>query len=171
VEFGPASPDAGLTEQITARLAQRATSLTPAEISRVAATIVREARGRDLEPWLVMAVIEVESNFDAFAASPVGALGLMQILPTTGEALARRAGISWRGGRTLFDPVVNVRLGVAYLQQLRARFGQLETALAAYNWGPGAIGRRMRAGAPLPEGYVRRVLAVREKALPLTSAS
>ena len=105
-------------------------------------------------------LIRVESGFDAFAVSPAGAVGLMQILPSTGEALARRNGLPWRGVRTLFDPVANVKLGVAYLRELRDRFEHLPTALAAYNWGPGRIGRRVREGAPVPRSYARRVLSV-----------
>ena len=112
---------------------------------------------------LVLAVIEVESQFDAFAVSPVGAMGLMQILPNTGEALARRYDHPWHGPRTLFDPVTNVRLGIAYLAELRHRFGQWPTALAAYNWGPSAIGRRLMAGDPIPAGYADRVLSTRER--------
>jgi soluble lytic murein transglycosylase-like protein len=146
---------------IAEHLASRRTGLEPAEIVRLAAAVLSEARERDFDPWLVLAVIEVESGFDNFAVSPVGALGLMQILPSTGEALARRLGIPWRGSRTLFDPVANVKLGVAYLHELRERFGHLPTALAAYNWGPGRIGRWVRSGSRLPVHYAQRVLSAR----------
>ena len=153
---------------IAEHLASRRTGLGPAEIERLAAAVVSEARARDFDPWLVLAVIEVESGFDNFAVSPVGALGLMQILPSTGEALARRLGIPWRGSRTLFDPVANVKLGVAYLDELRERFGRLPTALAAYNWGPGRIGRWLRNGSTLPVHYAQRVLSAHaETTLPL----
>jgi soluble lytic murein transglycosylase-like protein len=146
---------------VAEHLASRRTGLGPAEIARLAGAIVCEARARDFEPSLVLAVIEVESGFDNFAVSPVGAVGLMQILPSTGEALARRLGIPWRGSRTLFDPVANVQLGVAYLHELRERFGHLPTALAAYNWGPGRVGRWVRSGSALPVHYAQRVLSAR----------
>jgi soluble lytic murein transglycosylase-like protein len=153
---------------ITEHLASRRTGLGPAEIERLAAAVVSEAHARDFDPSLVLAVIEVESGFDNFAVSPVGALGLMQILPSTGEALAHRLGIPWRGSRTLFDPVANVKLGVAYLDELRERFGRLPTALAAYNWGPGRIGRWLRSGSTLPVHYAQRVLSTHaETTLPL----
>ncbi len=153
---------------IAEHLASRRTGLGPAEIERLAAAVVSEAHARDFDPSLVLAVIEVESSFDNFAVSPVGAIGLMQILPSTGEALAHRLGIPWHGSRTLFDPVANVKLGVAYLDELRERFGRLPTALAAYNWGPGRIGRWLRSGSTLPVHYAQRVLSTHaETTLPL----
>jgi len=48
---------------------------------------------------------------------------------------------------------VNVQLGIAYLRELSDRFGNTNVALAAYNWGPGHIGRRIRRGTPLPKVY------------------
>ncbi|MBW2270557.1 MAG: lytic transglycosylase domain-containing protein [Deltaproteobacteria bacterium] len=163
----PSSQEAPAAEPVLdvveARLLARARSLTPNEVARLADAVRSEAARFGLAPDLVLAVIEVESQFDAFAVSSAGAMGLMQILPGTGEALARRYGQPWHGPRTLFDPVVNVRLGIAYLAELRHRFGQWPTALAAYNWGPGAIGRRLTAGDPIPVGYARRVLSTRER--------
>jgi soluble lytic murein transglycosylase-like protein len=145
---------------LTTFLARQTSGLSAAEIQRLARTIEEQAEAHRIDPSLVLAVIRVESGFDAFAVSPAGAVGLMQILPSTGEALARRNGLPWRGVRTLFDPVANVKLGVAYLRELRDRFEHLPTALAAYNWGPGRIGRRVREGAPVPRSYARRVLSV-----------
>jgi soluble lytic murein transglycosylase-like protein len=127
--------------------------LTAPEIEEVARAIVDASERYDIEPHLVLAVIHVESRYDAFAVSPVGALGLMQILPSTGRELAERHGIEWRGPRTLFDPVANVELGVAYLKQLSDRYGSTKVALAAYNWGPGHIDRRLRRGTPIPTVY------------------
>ena len=71
----------------------------------------------------------------------------MQLLPGTGEDVAGRAGVDWqRPGSTLFDPVANVRLGVTYLDELIHRFGDVEVALAAYNWGPTRISQMMTRG-------------------------
>jgi len=143
---------------IRAFLETRPTGLTRAEVDQLARTIVAEARRNALDPVLVMALIHVESRFNNFAVSPVGALGLMQILPSTGEELAAELGVAWRGPQTLFDPIANVRLGVAYLRQLSQRYEDLTTALAAYNWGPGRIDRRIRRGTTLPRDYPRLVL-------------
>jgi soluble lytic murein transglycosylase len=137
---------------------KRRTGLTEFEREPVARTIVREARRNNIDPGLVMAVIHVESRYNAFAVSPVGAMGLMQIMPQTGVELAARAGIPWHGPQILFDPILNVRMGVAYLRELADRFGSIEIALAAYNWGPGHIHRRLRRGSPVPVVYPRLVL-------------
>jgi soluble lytic murein transglycosylase len=135
-------------------LAGRNTGLIREEIDELAGTLVREARQRDVDLSLVMAVVHVESRFQNFALSPAGALGLMQILPSTGEELAVKAGIPWHGSRTLLDPSTNVRLGIAYLRELSDRYdGDLWAALAAYNWGPGHVDRRLEAGAELPSDY------------------
>lgn len=134
------------------------TGLTLGEIADLAQTIVAEARRHQLDPALVLAVMHVESRYNAFAVSSKDAMGLMQILPNTGAELAARLGIRWEGPHTLFDPTANVRIGVAYLHQLRERYGNISTALAAYNWGPGRIDRRLNRGAPLPKVYARLVL-------------
>jgi soluble lytic murein transglycosylase len=143
---------------IAGALAARATGLTPVEVDQVARTVVGEAHRHKLEPSLVMAVMHVESRYYNFAVSPVGAIGLMQVMPETGEELASRLGIRWLGPQTLFEPTTNIRLGVAYLRELSDRYGSLSTALAAYNWGPGRIDRRLRLGAALPDEYPGLVL-------------
>ena len=126
---------------------QTRTGLTHHELSDLAETVVATADRYQFDHALVLAVIYVESRFDAFAVSPKQALGLMQILPSTGEWMASKLGISWEGPQTLFDPSTNVKIGVAYLRELTDRYGRLETALAAYNWGPTAIDRRLARGA------------------------
>jgi soluble lytic murein transglycosylase-like protein len=140
-------------------LKERRSGLSETEIAQVAATIVREAKVHGIDPNLVMAVIHIESRGNAFALSPVGAMGLMQIMPPTGEELAERLDIPWRGSQTLFDPLLNIRMGVAYLKQLERRYGSMPTALAAYNWGPGRIDSRLRHGVALPVVYSGSVLA------------
>ena len=136
------------------------TGLSHQEISRVATTIVDECEERDIEPNLVIGVIQVESSGYHRAVSPVGALGLMQIMPATGQQLAQDRGIAWQGPEMLFDPVVNVQFGITYLQELADRYEHVPTALAAYNWGPSRIDRRIRRGARMPQIYVDRVMRV-----------
>jgi len=145
--------DSLLTSVIDHFASQPRMGLTGPEIETVARAIVDESKRHDIDPSLVLAVIHVESRYDAFAVSSAGALGLMQILPATGRELAARTGVDWTGPRTLFDPVANVRLGVAYLKQLSDRYRSTSMALAAYNWGPGHIDRRLRSGTPLPTTY------------------
>src|SRR5205823_8912473 len=104
-------------------------------------------RRNGLDPLLVAAVIEVESRFDPFAVSGVGACGLMQLMPPTAQWLLEKDD---KDGRLkpshLFNPVLNIELGTAYLAQLMERFdGDLQQALIAYNAGP-ATARSLRRG-------------------------
>lgn len=139
-------------------LAKQHTALSRREIRAVAQTIVDEAAAHDLDVALVVAVIQVESAGYHRAVSPVGALGLMQLMPATGKALALEQGVTWHGPDTLFDPVINVRLGIAYLYELSDRYEHLPTALAAYNWGPTRIDSRIRRRSQIPQIYVKQVM-------------
>jgi soluble lytic murein transglycosylase-like protein len=160
------APNDPTVEAVRVRLLQyqARTGLTDAEVAQLAETVVVEARRYHFDPGLVLAVIHVESRFDTYAVSPKDALGLMQLLPSTGEELAPIVGVEWHGPQTLFDPVANVRLGVAYLRQLTDRYhGSVRTALVAYNWGPGRIDQFVRAGDPLPREYSQLVLAAYDR--------
>ncbi len=108
-----------------------------------------------LEPALIRAVIRVESNFDHRAVSPVGARGLMQLMPPTAESLQLREALNSA------RPRANIRAGTKYLRSLINRFrGDLELALAAYNAGPSAVEKYGRI-PPYKEtqNYVKKVLA------------
>ncbi len=156
---GTQAPADPAIAEIRADLATRRTGLTEGEMDLLAAAIVAEARRHGFEPALVRAVMYVESRCRNFSVSSVGAIGLMQVMPATGEELALQHGIPWFGPQTLFDPIVNVRLGTAYLAELAARYdGDIPTALAAYNWGPGHIDRRLAHGRRLPQEYPGLVL-------------
>jgi soluble lytic murein transglycosylase-like protein len=116
-----------------------------------------EAAGRHgIDGLLLAAVVDVESGFSPNAVSPRGALGLMQILPSTGRA---------QGAGDLLDPFANVDAGSHYLRGLLDLYdGDLELALAAYNAGPTAVSRH--AGVPPfreTREYVRKVLARYER--------
>jgi soluble lytic murein transglycosylase-like protein len=141
-------------------LRDRHTGLASSELPALAELIAAEAREHHLELELVLAVIRIESHGYNFAVSPVGALGLMQLMPATGRELAGQEGIPWNGDDTLFDPSVNVRLGIGYLEHLATRYGDVETALAAYNWGPGRIDRKIRAGVGVPRRYTDSVMRI-----------
>ena len=145
--------------RILEALSQRKTALSAPELLRLAQTIAEECERHDFEPALILAVIFVESGGRPSAVSHVGALGLMQIMPPTGAEVARKMGLPWNGPSTLLDPVVNVKLGVAYLRTLTDCYEDMSAALAAYNWGPGRIDRRLRRGEELPTEYVNRVNA------------
>ena len=160
VSAGPTSAPLGpsAVDWIENRLARFQMGLSDAETHAVAEAIIRESERHGLEWDLVLAVMRVESGFNNFARSHMGALGLMQVMPRTGERLARRLAIDWRGPGTLFEPVTNVRIGTAYLALMLQRYNRLDRALAAYNWGPAAIDRRLRRGSPVPDEYVTLVM-------------
>ena len=95
--------------------------------------VEKAARAYDVDPVLVHSVIKVESNYNPYAVSSKGALGLMQLVPAT----ARRFGVS-----NSFDPRQNVDAGVRYLRYLQDLFGDDRLAVAAYNAGEGAVLKR-----------------------------
>ncbi len=150
--------DGRVRGEILDELHARHTGLSDRELMRLAYTIVQESERHGIDPTLTLAVIKVESGGYHLAVSPVGALGLMQLLPSTAEELARKHGLHWRGANSLFDPILNVKLGTAYLSQLERKYGSMHTALAAYNWGPGRIDRRLRRGASVPRLYREQVM-------------
>lgn len=154
-----ARASASAVDEIEAVLSRYMTGLAPFELRRTAAAVHAESARNRIDPKLVLAVMHTESGFYNFARSPVGALGLMQIMPATGEMLAREAGVEWSGPDALFAPELNVRLGTRYLAHLHARYGTWQRALAAYNWGPGAIDKRLADGDRVPELYVQQVYA------------
>lgn len=84
------------------------------------------------------AVIKCESGFDSTAVSKAGAIGLMQIMPSTFTYLCSRTGDNYETGM-LYDPETNIRYGIYYLSMLYDRFGAWETVFAAYNCGPSRV--------------------------------
>jgi hypothetical protein len=105
-----------------------------------------------VDSFLVASVMEAESRFEADAVSPEGAVGLMQLLPSTGRDY---------GVQDLFDPAANLDAGSRYLGCLLARFrGDRELAVAAYNAGPEVVARYRRV-PPFREtqNFVRKVMA------------
>jgi len=159
VAAAPAPTGSAPEARVEALLSRYLTGLAPFEVRRAAEAVVSEANRNGVEPELVLAVMHTESGYYNFARSRVGALGLMQIMPATGEMLAREAGLPWTGPDMLFEPALNVRLGTRYLALLHARYGNWTRALAAYNWGPGAIDRRLAEGEGLPVQYTDRIFA------------
>ena len=144
--MAPAPSEILLNHKLFLRVAQHP------NLARYATLIDTSARTHGLDPSLVKAMIAVESAFEPQAVSPKGALGLMQIMPATGE----RYGVSANARRTLeqqlFDPATNLRIGTRYLRDLLQRFDQnRDLALAAYNAGEGAVEQYARTIPPYPE--------------------
>jgi soluble lytic murein transglycosylase len=93
-----------------------------------------------VDPFLIAAIIREESQYDWRAVSRVGAIGLMQIMPATANAVAQRHRLPGVMREDLFDQDTNIQIGVRYVEQLLAQFsGNVAQTIAAYNAGPIAV--------------------------------
>ena len=121
----------------------------------------REATARGIEPALAAALIKQESNFTADAVSPAGARGLMQLMPDVGRSLWTSRDAAQRGAwnaALLFEPEVNLALGMRHLSAALTGWPHPAYALAAYNAGASRVRRwRTSPGADDPELFVERI--------------
>ena len=101
--------------------------------------VEKYAKEYDFDPAFIFAVIKTESGFRKDAVSSVGAIGLMQIMPSTAEKLAERLGEQIPTKEELFSPGVNIRYGCEMLSWMREEFEVSDTLLAAYNAGWGNV--------------------------------
>jgi soluble lytic murein transglycosylase-like protein len=131
---------------------------SPEEIDQ---SIVMAAARHNVDPNLVRAVVKVESNFNSNAVSRKGAMGLMQLMPSTARSL---------NVKNPFDPDQNVDAGVRHLKQLLENYnGDVNLTLAAYNAGSGAVARS--SGVPHyaeTQNYVRRITNLYHGGLDIT---
>ncbi|WP_226426823.1 transglycosylase SLT domain-containing protein [Xanthomonas sp. MWU16-30325] len=105
-------------------------------------SIRREAAKNAIDPAWVAAEIRAESIFNPRARSPANAMGLMQVLPGTGAAVAKGIALpGYAGATSLYEPDTNIAIGTAYLRQLLNTYGLPYLTIAAYNAGPGPTGR------------------------------
>ncbi len=117
------------------------------------------AQQNELDPYLILALIKQESAFQPDARSYVGARGLMQLMPETAEEWRKRLRLPPIEEEDLYDPEINLRLGIPYFAHLVNRFGgSTEKALAAYNGGPTNV-RRWERGLidNRPETFIESI--------------
>lgn len=136
------------------------------------APISESSERHHVSPYLIAAVINVESDWRADVVSEAGAVGLMQILPETAEEIRQRGGVDpVAASGVLSDPSVNIEHGTAYLRFLIERYHEVEPALAAYNAGIGNVdewvdnGEDIRETIEFPETrhYVLRVARAKDR--------
>ncbi len=152
-----APPESASLLYVRAVLERKGGKLDAVQREGVSRALVRAEAEHGLSVLMTLSLIEQESRFDPRAKGPTGSLGLMQLQPITAREVARQHDLAWQSDRTLFDPVQNVRIGLAYLAELRARFGSTDHAMAAYNIGPGALNKLLRK-RPLRHGpYLKKV--------------
>lgn len=121
-------------EALYQRLQPSVTALAPTGRGEIEKMIDQVAEKVSLAPELIRSVVAAESNFKPDAISQAGAQGLMQLMPATAQDL---------GVKDSFDPEQNLLGGGRYLKQMLDKYdGDLDKALAAYNWGPGNVDRK-----------------------------
>jgi soluble lytic murein transglycosylase-like protein len=133
------------------------------ERERLARIIETESSEHGYDPLFITALMQVESGCLP-TANGNGAIGLVQLMPSTARAVARRLGVPWRGERTLTEPASNIQLGVHYLREMEELFNDPFRAVAAYNLGPVRVAR-MSSGRARQTIYVRKVLSRYERLL------
>ena len=133
------------------------------------------SKERNLDPYLVAALVAQESNFDPVVVSHANAYGLMQVLPSTGRSYARKLGVRPFSTRRLTEAEVNVRIGTQIFYDTIRKFGGVHFALAAYNAGDSRVLKWQREKPGLPQdefiddipfpetqNYVKRILGTAE---------
>lgn len=100
--------------------------------------VMTASQQTDVAPEIIFSVINIESHFDKNAVSPKGAVGLMQVLPSTASEIMK-TDFQENNLQDLKSPATNIMAGAKYLAMLQKRFENLDTALCAYNAGPNTV--------------------------------
>lgn len=138
-------------------------ALSAAQRQDIARVIRDESDQHGYDPLFITALVQVESGCLPTARGN-GALGLVQLLPSTAREVARRNGVPWQGERTLTEPASNIQLGLTYLGELEEQFGDSYRAVAAFNLGPARVAHMSSRSAQRTQ-YVRKVLSRYEELL------
>ena len=119
--------------------------------ANLAASIVDVARAEGIDPELAFRLVKLESDFNVHAKSPVGAIGLTQVMPSTARFYDKRMSVA-----RLYQPNTNLRVGLRYLRELVKEYnGDMNLALLVYNRGPAAVAKSRLEGADPSNGYDR----------------
>lgn len=123
--------------------------------------IAQQCSEMGIDQTIVYSVIKAESSWKADAVSAKGAIGLMQLLPSTAQWLAEESGEEITR-EDLFNPEININLGITYLQYLQEKYdGDIDRMIAAYNAGEGNVDKWIKEGVKIQfketENYLRKV--------------
>jgi soluble lytic murein transglycosylase-like protein len=142
-------------EEVAGKYRRRGFKVSPA----LARQIHNAAVANRIDPDIAFGLVRTESGFESSATSPVGAIGLTQLMPATARLFKR--GIT---RSELRNPEVNLRIGFRYLRELLDKYdGDTELALTAYNRGPGTVDRVLKRGGDPDNGYAGMVLGRRNR--------
>lgn len=121
--------------------------------NKITVSIFKYSKAVNIDPKLILALIAKESSFNTHAVSPVGAMGLGQLMRGTASGL---------GVSNPFNPIENIKGTTKYVSQLSKKFkGNIDLTLASYNMGPGAVERSVRKGRSLPYQVAKYVSQVK----------
>ncbi len=134
------------------------------DINLLTKEIYAAGKKYDVDPMLVFSVIAVESSLNKNAVSPMGARGLMQLLPATAKSISEELGMEYNGRKGLSDVKTNIILGTYYLSKLSGKYNNnMKLYLAAYNYGPSNIDHMLREEGGVPGAYSNKIIKIYEK--------
>ena len=132
--------------------------------------VEKYAKEYDVDKYLIFAIIKAESNFDQDAVSHREAKGLMQLMYSTAEEIAKKVNVDLNE-ENILEPYININLGTKYISMLIQKYGNINLALAAYNAGSGNVDGWIEKGTLKEDGsdienipftetnnYVRKIL-------------
>jgi soluble lytic murein transglycosylase-like protein len=146
-----------------------ATRLTDDEKNRLAKAVKECSKIDGHDPFLLLALIEVESGYDRLAVSEKGAVGLLQVMPFVARELADELNIEFGEDDTLHDMEINLKLGSYYLAKMMKRYGDTTLALEAYNLGPAKL-EELLEGGRLKKRYTKKTFKIRDRLKKLAMA-
>lgn len=133
------------------------------DITVLAKEVKRAGLKYDIDPMLVLSIITVESSFNKDAKSPMGARGLMQLMPGTAKKLCLEMGIEYND-KVFTDIGTNVHIGTYYLSKLSSKYNNnMQLYLAAYNRGPGQVDRMLKENNSIPKSYYSKIVRTYQK--------
>jgi soluble lytic murein transglycosylase-like protein len=162
VEYGERLKEINAVAELLCSIAGK--KISPKILVNLAGIVYDNSIQFGYDPLLLLAVIEVESVFQADAlgryrnGTQSGALGLMQIKPETAREVAAQLHMPPLSRNDLFKPEINIVLGVSYLTRMISRFKSFKLGLLAYNQGPTAINKHLTENKPISIQYYRKVL-------------